>query len=103
MRVHAITVGLVIAALGCLASAGAAAADDLLIKNVTIVSPEREAPSAATNVLVRDGRIVAIGRELPQGIHGSDDVIDGTGRYLAPGLIDAHTHLSDIPGMSTLR
>ncbi len=100
MRVHAITVGLVIAALGCLASAGAAAADDLLIKNVTIVSPEREAPSAATNVLVRDGRIVAIGRELPQGIHGSDRVIDGTGRYLAPGLIDAHTHLSDIPGMT---
>lgn len=100
MRVHAITVGLVIAALGCLASTGAAPADDLLIRNVTIVSPEREAPSAATNVLVRDGRIVAIGRGLSQDTHGSDRVIDGAGRYLTPGLIDAHTHLSDVPGMT---
>ena len=100
MRVHAITVGLAIATLGSLANAGAAPAEDLLIKNVTVVSPEREAPSAATNVLVRDGRIVAIGRELSQGAHGSEHVIDGAGRYLTPGLIDAHTHLSDIPGMS---
>ena len=82
MKVHAITVGLAIATLGCLANAGDASAEDLLIKNVTIVSPEREAPSAATDVLVRDGRIVAIGRKLSQGAHGSEHVIDGAGRYL---------------------
>lgn len=100
MRVHAFTVGLVIATLGCLASAGAAPAEDLLIQNVSIVSPEREAPSAATDVLVRDGWIVAIGRETSLGEEGSARVIDGAGRYLTPGLIDAHTHLGDIPGMT---
>ena len=100
MKIHASTVGLALATLGCLANAGAAQAEDLLIKNVTVVSPEREAPSAATSVLVRDGQIVAIGPELSQGAHGSEQVIDGAGRYLAPGLIDAHTHLSDIPGMT---
>ena len=72
----------------------------LLIKNVVIVSPERDVPSEATNVLVREGQIVAIGREIAQIAHDSDQVIDGAGHYLTPGLIDAHTHLSDIPGMT---
>ena len=74
-------------------------ANDLLIRNVILISPEREAPSEATNVLMREGRIVEIGRELSQGTHGSEQVIDGAGRYLTPGLIDAHTHLSEVPGM----
>ena len=77
-------------------------ANGFLIKNVVIVSPERDVPSELTNVLVREGRIAAIGREIAQSAHESDQVIDGAGRYLRPGLIDAHTHLSDIPGMTDL-
>ena len=44
---------------------------------------------AATDVVVRDGRIVAIGRGAKaDGL----PVVDGHGRTLLPGLIDAHTH-----------
>ncbi|NYZ61784.1 CIA30 family protein [Luteimonas deserti] len=41
-------------------------------------------------VLVRDGRIEAVGRDpdIPDGIA----VVDGAGRTLLPGLIDAHVH-----------
>jgi imidazolonepropionase-like amidohydrolase len=42
-----------------------------------------------TDVLVRDGRIAALGRDLTApGV----EVIDARGRTLLPGLIDAHTH-----------
>src|SRR5690606_6032742 len=43
-----------------------------------------------TDVFVRDGRIAAVGRDLtaPSGV----EVVDGSGRTLLPGLIDAHTH-----------
>ncbi len=43
-----------------------------------------------TNVVVRSGKIASVGRS-----HRSSDlpVIDGTGRTLIPGLIDAHAHV----------
>lgn len=42
-------------------------------------------------VLFDKGKIVAVGKDIkiPEGC----DVIDGTGKYLTPGLIDAHTHV----------
>ncbi len=42
------------------------------------------------DVLVRDGRIAAVGTNLlrPAGLI----VIDGTGRWLTPGIVDIHTH-----------
>jgi imidazolonepropionase-like amidohydrolase len=43
---------------------------------------------AATNVVVRSGKVAAIGGELPTGL----PVVAGAGRTLLPGLIDAHTH-----------
>jgi len=45
---------------------------------------------APTTVLVRDGLIVAVGDDavVPEGI----EVIDGSGKTLLPGLIDAHVH-----------
>ena len=99
MKAHVIATCLAVAAIGCIAHSSEAPAQDLLIENVIIVSPERETPSEATSVLVREGRIAEIGRELSQDAHGSEQVIDGAGRYLVPGLIDAHTHLGEIPGM----
>ena len=44
----------------------------------------------ATDVVVRDGRIVAVGRNLA--VPAGTTTIDGHGRTLLPGLIDAHTH-----------
>lgn len=57
---------------------------DMILRNV------RPRAEAETDILIRDGRIVAHGRQpdLP-GV----PVEDGRGAILWPGLIDAHTHL----------
>ena len=45
-----------------------------------------------TTVVLRDGRIASIGQTAaPSGIR----TVDLRGKYLVPGLIDAHTHLQD--------
>jgi len=81
---------------------GALSAADLQIEHVTIVSPERVSPMRDALVRVHDGRIVAISRADGATARSSRDTIsmDGSGLFLAPGLIDSHVHLGQIPGMT---
>jgi cytosine/adenosine deaminase-related metal-dependent hydrolase len=58
-------------------------AQDLLIRNI------RPAGGEATDVLIRDGRIAAIGT----GAVADVSALDGGGRLMIPGLVEAHTHL----------
>jgi imidazolonepropionase-like amidohydrolase len=64
---------------------------DLLIKNATVWTNEKEGLLANTDVLVKAGKIVKIGKSLDA---GGAQVIDGTGKYLAPGIIDEHSHIA---------
>jgi imidazolonepropionase-like amidohydrolase len=66
----------------------------LVISNVTVVSPERAAPLAHAYVRILDGKIAAVSESRLRG----ETEIDGTGRYLIPGLIDSHVHLALAPG-----
>ena len=81
---------------------GVLSAADLQIEHVTIVSPERVSPLRDALVRVHDGRIVAISKAGDAPPHSSADTIamDGSGLFLAPGLIDSHVHLGQIPGMT---
>src|ERR1700691_1653616 len=82
---------------------GALLAADLQIKHVTIVSPERGTRMRDALVRVHDGRIVAISTATGATVQPSRDTIavDGSGLFLAPGLIESHVHLGDIPGMTS--
>ncbi len=83
-----------------LAMAGGAARADLLIRNVALASPERARASAPLSVYIGDnGRIAEIARRPSRRALRARWTMDGGGRFLAPGLIDAHTHLDEIPGM----
>ncbi|MCC7350033.1 MAG: dihydroorotase [Phycisphaerales bacterium] len=64
----------------------------LLIQNGTVLDPSRNLEQRA-DVLVRDGRIAAIGQNLGD----ADRTIDATGCYVTPGLIDIHVHFRE-PG-----
>src|SRR5882672_1848546 len=80
---------------------GAVPAADLQIEHVTIVSPGRASPMRDAWVRVHDGRIAAISKSGGGAASSSDTTtIDGSGLFLAPGLIDSHVHLGAIPGMT---
>ncbi len=64
----------------------------LLIQNGTILDPANNLHRRA-DLLVRDGRIAAIGANLGP----ADTTLDATGRYVVPGLIDIHVHFRE-PG-----
>ncbi len=62
----------------------------VLVKNATVWTQGPAGKLAAADVLVRDGKIAALGANLsaPAGTL----VIDASGKHLTPGLIDAHSH-----------
>ncbi len=61
------------------------------IRNATILTVTKGTIENGT-VLIRNGRIAAVGAnvDVPRGA----TVIDGTGRYVMPGIIDAHSHIA---------
>src|SRR5688500_2621516 len=81
------------------ASAASAASDPLLIENVTLVSPELAQPLGNRHVLVRDGRIAVVSASPIAAPPGARR-LDGSGKFLTPGLTDAHVHVSDAIGLT---
>lgn len=61
---------------------------DLIIKNGTVIL-ENEA--RVVDIAVKDGKIAAIGQDLGD----AKDVMDASGLVVSPGMVDAHTHISE--------
>jgi dihydroorotase-like cyclic amidohydrolase len=77
--------------------AGLSQSAGLVIRDVTVVSPERSSPLEHAYVRIANGRIVDVSERPVRG----DQEIDGSGRFLVPGLIDSHVHLVlQVPGMT---
>jgi len=72
-----------------LAAAVSAQSADVLIRNATVLTASR-GTLENTDILVRGGKIARIGRNLSGG--AGTQVIDATGKYVTPGIIDAHSH-----------
>lgn len=66
-------------------------AENVLIKNATVWTNEKEGILSNTDVLVANGKISAVGKNLNA---AGAKVIDGTGKYLTPGIIDEHSHIA---------
>jgi imidazolonepropionase-like amidohydrolase len=66
-----------------------------VVRDVSVIPMDEERVLSGQTVLVRDGRIEALGTsaeiEVPEGAR----VIDGAGRFLIPGLFDTHVHLNE--------
>ena len=63
---------------------------------VNVVPMDRDTVLADHTVLVRNGRITALGPRARTAIPAGARRIDGTGKWLIPGLADAHVHLAYI-------
>ena len=72
--------------------ATACAADDTVITRVNVISMLEPGIQADRDVTVRDGRIVSIGAGGSP-VSADARVIDGTDRFLIPGLAEMHAHV----------
>lgn len=65
--------------------------ENILFKNITVWTGESEGVLNNTDVLLKDGKIAGIGKNLKA---NNATEIDGTGKYLTAGIIDEHTHIA---------
>ncbi len=65
--------------------------ETILIKNGTVWTSEKEGVLQNTDVLLKNGKIAAIGKNLSD---ASARVIDATGKFVSPGIIDEHSHIA---------
>ena len=65
----------------------------ILIKNATLIDGTGSAPLPVATVLVQGERILDLGPTGAFSVPDGTEVIDASGKYLLPGLVDAHVHL----------
>ncbi|MFN4764290.1 amidohydrolase family protein [Gillisia sp. Q332] len=65
--------------------------ENMLFKNATVWTNTAQGILENTDVLISNGKISAIGKDLKA---GSTKVIDATGKHLTAGIIDEHSHLA---------
>lgn len=70
--------------------------DALVISNVSVFDARVQQYRRGQSVLVRGDRIVAVGPAASFANPPGARVIDGVGKYLIPGLIDAHVHTTHV-------
>ncbi len=62
----------------------------VLIRNATILTGTGQEITGGS-ILFRDGRIVAVGQNVPAPPEAM--VVDGAGKFVTPGVIDTHSHI----------
>lgn len=65
----------------------------VLIKNAGILSEDCSYFIKNKDVIIKEGKIVQIGTHLS--LDNNSTIIDGTDKFLIPGLIDSHVHLKE--------
>jgi imidazolonepropionase-like amidohydrolase len=73
------------------------AQEDILIRNATVWTNEKDGKLEGADVLVRNGKIAQVGKGLSA---GKARVVDGTGKHLTPGLLDEHSHIAISRGVN---
>jgi N-acyl-D-aspartate/D-glutamate deacylase len=69
----------------------ACSAQSLVIENVTVIDATGAGPRGGMSIGIEKGQITEIKKSIraPKGA----DIVDGTGKFLIPGLWDMHVHI----------
>ena len=65
--------------------------ETILIRNATVWTGEKDGVLKNTDVLIKNGKIAAIGKNLSD---PAARVLDGTGKHVSAGIIDEHSHIA---------
>lgn len=96
MKLNLLSLGIPALLAGCAtAPRGAQASDaDLAITHVAVVDVERGRVVPDQIVLIKGNRILAVTRSAQVRLASGVRVVDGTRKYVVPGLWDMHAHLT---------
>jgi imidazolonepropionase-like amidohydrolase len=73
-------------------------AETKLLTNVTLIDGTGKAAQPGTSIEITDGRITAISTGKIQSKAGTQ-IIDLSGKYVMPGIINLHGHLGNVKGL----
>lgn len=74
-------------------TAGAFAANDVLLVNATVIPAPDQPALPQASILIRDGRIVRVGAADPSAPAANIDVVNCTGKFITAGFWNSHVHL----------
>jgi len=87
--------GIPVLAIALAAPVGAAAQQQAVaIRGATILTASSAGKIEDGTVVWQNGRILAVGPSSEVSVPSGAQVIDGTGRFVTPGIIDAHSHIA---------
>jgi imidazolonepropionase-like amidohydrolase len=86
---------LILFSLGCSISASAQKNRALVLTHITVIDCTGAAPKPNSTVIVLGSQIKAVGSQGAVSIPANARVVDGSGKFLIPGLWDMHGHLTD--------
>ncbi|WP_444671094.1 amidohydrolase family protein [Flavobacterium columnare] len=69
----------------------------LLFKKATVWTNEKDGILPETDVLIKNGKIVAIGKSINE---TTAEVIDAKGKHLTTGIVDEHSHIAISNGVN---
>lgn len=72
-------------------------AETVLFKNATVWTNEKEGILKNADVLIENGKIKAVGKNLSD---ANAKVIDATGKHISPGIVDEHSHIAATGGIN---
>jgi imidazolonepropionase-like amidohydrolase len=72
-------------------------AETTLFKNATVWTNEKEGILQNADVLIENGKIKAVGKNLSA---GGAKVIDATGKHISAGIVDEHSHIAASNGIN---
>lgn len=81
----------------CVACAWPATAADLAIVNARVYPAPDAPPVERGTVLIRDGRIAAVGPAATVAVPAGATVIDGKGAFVTAGFWNSHVHIMALP------
>ena len=82
------------------------AATTIAFRGATVVDGTGAPPVSDALLVVSDGRIVSVGRATPEAIAALPPdarVVDAAGKWIVPGLVDAHVHAESEHDLQTMR
>ena len=68
--------------------------ESVLLKNATIIDGDASVRPYKGFLLIKDGFIESVSASAPKSITANTRVIDCTGKFITPGLMDSHVHLA---------